>query len=274
MHDFLVPAIMALGFVAGGAGALLGVGGGIFLVPILVAGFHLPFPLARGISLMTVIATSSAVAAGSAGRQTMNVKLAMLLQITAAAGGLAGGLTSRLVSDRVLTLGFGAVMLTIAAVMLSRLERRNIILDPAADAGPFGGSFHDVDTGQQVVYRLRRLPVALAVAFVGGNVSSLLGLGGGIFTVPGLNSWCGVPMRAAAATSALMIGVTAASAVPIYYARGDIDPHLAAAAVIGVLAGSQLGLRFGVLLRARVLKILMIGVLLGVSVLMFTRGLR
>jgi uncharacterized membrane protein YfcA len=45
MEPWLVPAVAGLGVLAGGAGALLGLGGGIFLVPALVAGFHLPFPL-------------------------------------------------------------------------------------------------------------------------------------------------------------------------------------------------------------------------------------
>ncbi len=274
MEPWLVPAVAGLGVLAGGAGALLGLGGGIFLVPALVAGFHLPFPLVRGLSLMTVIATSSAVAAGAASRPVMNVRLAMLLQITAAAGGLAGGLTSRHLSDRALTLGFGALMLGIAAVMASRLQRRNVVTDPSFDTGRFGGRYFESESGREVAYRVTRLPLALVIAFFSGNVSSLLGVGGGILIVPGLNTWCGVPMRVAAATSALMIGITAVSAAPIYFARGDIDPQLTAAAVLGVLAGSQLGLRLGVRLRARALKQMMIAVLLAVAAMMFARGLR
>lgn len=274
MEPWLVPAMAGLGVLAGGAGALLGLGGGIFLVPALVAGFHLPFPLVRGISLMTVIATSSAVAAGAASRPVMNVRLAMLLQITAAAGGLAGGLTSTYLSDRALTLGFGMLMIGIAAVMVARLQRRNVVTDPSFEPGPFGGRYFESETGREVAYRVRRMPLALVIAFFSGNVSSLLGVGGGILIVPGLNTWCGVPMRVAAATSALMIGITAVSAAPIYFARGDVDPRLTAAAVLGVLAGSQLGLRLGVRLSARSLKQMMIVVLLAVAVMMFVRGMR
>ena len=60
-----------------------------------------------------------------------------------------------------------------------------------------------------MTYRVKRLPLAIVASFVAGNVSSLLGIGGGIIKVPVLNAWCGVPLRAAAATSAFMIGVTA-----------------------------------------------------------------
>ncbi len=65
--------------------------------------------------------------------------------------------------------------------------------------------------------------------------------------------------------------MTAVSAAPIYYAQGKIIPPLAAAAVLGVLIGSRLGLRFGEKTRAKWLKLLMAVVLLAVSVLTFAR---
>ena len=100
------------------------------------------------------------------------------------------------------------VALSVAFVMLGRINRRNILAS-SVDPGRLGGAFYDAESGSMVSYRIKRLPVALGASFVAGNVSSLLGLGGGIIKVPVLNAWCGMPMRAAAATSAFMIGVTA-----------------------------------------------------------------
>ena len=71
---------------------------------------------------------------------------------------------------------------------------------------------------------MKRLPLALFVSLAAGSVSSLLGIGGGMLKVPALNAWCGVPLRAAAATSAFMIGVTATVGAVIYYGRGEIVP--------------------------------------------------
>jgi uncharacterized protein len=82
------------------------------------------------------------------------------------------------------------------------------------------------------------MPLALAASFVAGNVATLLGVGGGFIKVPVMNAWCGVPMRAAAATSAFMLGVTATAGAVIYYGHGDLVPELAAAAVLGVHVGS------------------------------------
>jgi uncharacterized membrane protein YfcA len=123
-----------------------------------------------------------------------------------------------------------------------------------------------------VTYRVKRLPLALVASFVAGNVSSLLGLGGGVIKVPVLNAWCGIPLRAAAATSAFMIGVTATAGAIIYYGNGQLVPALAAAAVLGVQAGSWLGLRIGERASNRTLKLVMATVMIVVAVVMAVRG--
>src|SRR5207237_10421232 len=126
-----------------------------------------------------------------------------------------------------------------------RRHRPNAMRDPLADPGVRGGRFYEEESGGMVTYRVKRLPVALPAASIAGNLSSLLGIGGGVIKVPALNAWCGVPLRAAAATSAFMIGVTAAGGAVFYYGHGLLVPPLAAAAVLGVQLGSWAGLRFG-----------------------------
>jgi uncharacterized protein len=269
----VVAIVMASGAIAGCLGALLGLGGGVFLVPFLNAWFGLDFKTAAAISLVTVIATSSAVSAGTAGRNLINLRLGMLLEVASAAGGVAAGLTVAHLSDITLERGFAVVTALIAMLMLTRLERRNVIVDTTVDPGPLGGRLHDEETGGEVVYRVRRLPVALATSFLAGNVSAAFGIGGGILKVPVLNAWCGVPMRVSAATSSLMIGVTAVASLPIQYANGYVNPPLAAAAVLGVLLGSRGGLWFGVRARAKSLKLLMAMVLVLVSIIYLRKTL-
>ena len=92
--------------------------------------------------------------------------------------------------------------------MLSRLDKRNVILDHrsirarSADASTKRRAAARSSIDRRTAGRAGRFAVA-------GFVSGLLGIGGGILQVPALNAWCGVPLRAAAATSAVMIGVTA-----------------------------------------------------------------
>jgi uncharacterized protein len=100
-------------------------------------------------------------------------------------------------------------------------------------------------------------------------VSSLLGVGGGFIKVPVLNAWCGVPMRAAAATSAFMIGVTATAGAIIYYGHGILVPGLAAAAVVGVQIGSLLGMRAAARMDGRWLRLLLAIVLFAVAAMMY-----
>jgi uncharacterized membrane protein YfcA len=266
-----LAAIVALaGAVAGSLGALLGIGGGVFLVPFLVLGLHLPMQVAAGISLTTVIATSSTVSAGAAGRQLINMRLGMLLEVATAAGGLLGGITAQMLAPATLQRHYALGTAANGLMTLARMNKRNA-LESTADPGPWGGRFHDEESGRTVVYRLKRMPLALAGSFAAGNVSTLLGIGGGTIKVPLLTSWCGIPIRVAAATSAFMIGVTATSGAVIYYGQGAIIPGFAAAAVLGVRVGSSLGLRIGARIGARRLKLLLAVVLLLVAASMAWR---
>src|SRR5262249_11964507 len=270
----LATIIFVAGIISGSLGALLGLGGGVFLVPFLNLILGFPIAAAAAISLTTMIATSSSVSAGRAGKQLINIRLGMALEVATAAGALLGGVTAQLLAQSVVQKIFGAVAALVAVIMLGRLGRRNVILDPAADPGVVGGRFHEDESGGTVTYRVKRLPVGLLASFLAGNLSSLLGIGGGVIKVPALNAWCGVPLRAAAATSAFMIGVTATAGAVIYYGRGQLVPALAAAAVLGVQLGSWSGLRFGERASAKWLKVLMAIVLFVVSGLMLVRGSR
>jgi uncharacterized protein len=270
----LALVIFVAGAVAGSLGIALGLGGGIFLVPFLTLALGFPLKTAAAVSLSTVIATSSAVSARRAGNQLINLRFGMLLEVATTVGSLLGGITAQLVAESILQRLFGIVAVAVAAVMLGRINRRNVILDPHMDPGRLGGRFYEGESGGVVSYRVKRLPLALFASFIAGNVSSLLGIGGGIIKVPVLNAWCGMPMRAAAATSAMMIGVTATGGAIIYYGHGDLQPLLAAPAVLGVQFGSWAGLRLVHGTPVKWLKILMAALLLVVGVLMFVRSAR
>ena len=265
--------IFGSGVAAGSTGALFGIGGGVFLVPLLHIALGFPLHTAAAISLTTVIATSSSVSAGKSGEQLINLRLGMVLEVATVAGSLLGGLTAHFFSEATLQLLFGVVTLLAGAAVLARVNRRNV-LAASVDPGLLGGRFAEEESGGMVSYRVKRIPVALVASFAAGNVSSLLGVGGGVLKVPVLNTWCGVPLRAAAATSAFMIGVTATSGAIIYYGRGDLPALVAAPAVLGVQLGSWAGLRLADRLPAKWLKVLLVAVLLIVAALMFVRSAR
>src|SRR4249920_3525904 len=154
----LILIILGSGALAGSIGSMLGLGGGVFLVPLLNLALGFPLRNAAAISLCTVIATSSSGSAGRAGEQLINLRLGMVLEVATVAGSLLGGLTAHLFSETTLQRLFGVVTVLAAGAVLARVNRRNVMLDPAADPGLLGGRFHEDESGCTVTYRVKRMP--------------------------------------------------------------------------------------------------------------------
>jgi uncharacterized membrane protein YfcA len=268
-----VPAglLILTGACTGLVGALLGLGGGVFLVPILTLVLGVPIRAAIAASLISVIATASASATVNLNRGLVNMRLGLVLEVATSVGGLAGGITAAHLTHRQLFVTFAVTLAVMGILMAVRSGRRNVI--PASsdvEPGPLGGRLREGET--TYVYRVKRLGVGLVASLVAGAISGLLGLGGGIVKVPFLNTFCGIPIRVAAGTSTFMIGVTAAASAFIYFSRGDVALPLTAAVCIGALPASLLGAHLSDRVRARSLKILMAVVLLVVGARMALGG--
>ena len=119
----IVLLLIGGGLAAGLFGSLLGLGGGILIVPLLTLGFGLPLITAVGVSLVCVIVTSSAAAGVYLERHVANLRLGMTLELFTATGALIGGSIAFLLDDQVLSLLFGALLLYAAITMArSRAE--------------------------------------------------------------------------------------------------------------------------------------------------------
>jgi uncharacterized membrane protein YfcA len=285
--------LLVIGVLTGAVGAVLGTGGGVFLIPILLLCFGVPIKYAVGTSILTVVATSTAVAIGNLDRGTANMRLGMTLEIFTSLGALSGGMAAAVLAPRLLEGVFAAVLLPTAIVMW---RKRAGDADSAAKAATtrspgtvgqtavgshdptrgflerLGGEYDDPATHQHVVYRLHRLWAGATISFIAGVMSGLLGIGGGVFKVPALNILCGVPIKAAAATSTFMIGVTAAASAFLYFGRDQVDPGYTTAVVIGVVVGSWIGAYLNRFARGMLIKRVFAVLLLGVSVEMFFRA--
>ena len=175
-----VVASLLAGVVAGGLGALLGIGGGAFLVPFLNLVVGLDFKVASAVSLVTVIATSSVTSATPGRLPLVNLRLGMVLEIFTTSGGLLGLMLFARSNDPTLKRAFAVVMAVVALVMLRQLNRTNDMPDTEdLDVGLLGGRYQDPHTGHLVAYRVKRLPVAFGVSLLAGVVS-MLGVGGGV----------------------------------------------------------------------------------------------
>jgi uncharacterized membrane protein YfcA len=267
--------IALAGVVTGLIGAILGTGGGIFLVPVMVVGLGVPVHYAVATSIVTVIATSSAAASVNVMRGTANMRLGITLEVPTALGAIAGGLTAACLAPRMLEALFAAVLFPTAVFMWRRGEagtgdepstvEHTSPETPPEPPGAVGGLYLDEPGGRSIDYRVRRLWAGLGISFLAGNLSGLLGIGGGAFKVPALHLLCGVPIKAAAATSNFMIGVTAAASAFLYYGRGEVRPGMTAAGVLGVLIGSASGAAISPRVRAGTLRKWFAALLLAVA---------
>jgi uncharacterized membrane protein YfcA len=259
------------GAATGLLGSMLGLGGGVFLVPLLTLAFGVPIRAAIAASLISVIASASASATVSLRRGLVNIRLGILLEVATTLGGLTGSVVASRLTHRQLFLLFSGTLMAMGALAALRSGRRNVIADLRVEPGRLGGRLFE--GAAEYVYRVRGLSLALSASLVAGAIAGLLGLGGGIVKVPVLTTFCGVPMRVAAATSTFIIGVTAAAAAIPYLARGDVALPLSASVALGALPGSLLGAWLSETLEARALKMLMAAVLLAVGARMGFEGL-
>ena len=264
----VIVGILLVAVAAGVFGSMLGVGGGIIMVPVLSLAFGVPIKTAIATSIVCVIATSSMAQTTFAARGMTNMRLGMFLEVATTVGAVAGGVTAVLIDGRVLQ-GCFAVVLFYVAWQMGR-PRGDV---PPVETGVMPSRYYDPSEGREISYGVHGLAPGFALSFVAGNVSGLLGFGGGAFKVPIMRLLMGVPLKATLATSNLMIGVTAATGAAIFYGRGYMDPRWAVPAVLGILAGALVGPQLAIHLRTRVLVVVFEVVLVFFGVLMFLQAL-
>ena len=262
---------------AGVLGSLLGLGGGIIVVPVLTLLLHVDIRYAIGASIVSVIATSSGAAAAYVREHMTNLRVAMLLELGTTTGALTGACLAGVVGGRWLFLIFGLVLGYSALAMLrKRKDEAGIDVPPdrLADRLRLHDAYYDEANGRTIEYRVTHAPLGLGLMYVAGVVSGLLGIGSGALKVPAMDLAMRLPIKVSTATSNFMIGVTAAASAGVYFARGDIDPFVAAPVAAGVLVGATAGSRLLGRLQSRTIRVVFIVVLLYVSGEMLWKGLR
>lgn len=260
--------IFIFGLIVGILGSMLGIGGGVLIIPVLTGFFGIPIKTAIGTSIVSVIATSSAAGAVYVERGLVHTRLAMTLEIATTLGAMAGGITAILLAPNILAGIFGAALIYVVYSM-GRLPKEETDLKPT---GLLDTSFVNPFDGETVTYGVRNLPLGLGASFFAGNISGLLGIGGGVVKVPIMSVLMGLPLRAAIGTSNFMIGITAATSAVIYYQHGYLDPSVAIPTALGVLIGAQMGTRIGGKVKSHRLKQIFQWLLALFAIMMFYKA--
>ena len=268
--------LLGISVVAGFFGSLLGLGGGIVVVPVLTLVYGIDIRYAIGASIISVIATSSGAAAAYVRERMTNMRVAMLLELGTTSGAISGAFLAGMIRGRWLFIIFGVVMGVSSLAMVRRPRKHNEpgVPDPLADRLRLHGSYYDESLGHEIVYRVTRVKLGLLLMYLAGIISGLLGIGSGALKVPTMDLAMRMPIKVSSATSNFMIGVTAAASAGVFFARGDVEPFIAAPVAAGVVLGAMVGSKMLGKVDRLTLRLTFIALLLIVSAQMVWKGLQ
>lgn len=252
MVDINLWALIGTGFVAGLLGAMLGVGGGVIMVPILTLALGFPMQVAIGSSLISIVINACTATSVYIRSHITNLKLGLLLATALVPGAIAGGILAAQLTSNILSLIFGIVMLYVAYTMVPKkpaLKARGAATNVSRSFTEkehdshawLSGCYFDPAIKEEIVYQVHRPAAGLSAGFLGGLISSLLGVGGGIINVPVMNLVMKVPVKATMATSSLLVCITGMTGSLIYIHHGYIYPYIVSPLIISVYLGARLG---------------------------------
>jgi uncharacterized membrane protein YfcA/uncharacterized membrane protein len=275
--SYLTVILIFAGAIAAGLlGSLVGLGGGVLIVPLLTLAFGFPIYFAIGASIISVIATSSGAAAAYVRDRLTNLRVGMFLELATTAGAICGAFVAGLLAPGILAVIFGIILLVSAAPILFKLGEelpKGVKSDRWATWLRLNGTYPDAHLGMEVSYSVTRTPLGMAMMYIAGLISGLLGIGSGTFKVLALDTIMRLPMKVSTTTSNFMIGVTAAASAGIYFSRGDIPPMIAAPVALGILIGALVGARLLLHLSNRTLRLIFLPVIVAAAIEMMLHGL-
>ncbi len=249
VNYLLLPLALVSAVGIGFLSALVGIGGGVLVVPFLILALGTDVRVAVATSLLCVIVTSSSATSVYLREGLVDVKALANLEPSTALGAIVGAYITLTAPPHLIKLTLSALLVYVSLTMIRSVVSKEVVKSSVSGVK---------------VSKLRRLLGALT-AFLAGLLSGTLGIGGGVIKVPIMNLILKVPIRVAVATSSLMVGLTASAGELPYLINGFTDPLLALIISAGILPGATLGAKFMKHLRPKYVKILFSAILIYVS---------
>lgn len=234
MWEVLLP---FLGFLIGTVAALTGIGGGVFIVPLLTLIYAFSPANAAGTSLTTIVFTALASTLNYSRQRRISYRTGALLAAVTAPGGILGVYLTTVISAKLLGALFGFFMIILVALPMSidpnsfRLKR-----SPSSGAGQSA-----VKSDGMLFSSSRKMLVGAILSFLGGIASGLLGIGGGVLIVPILTLIVGMPIHFATATSMFTMTFTSTSEAVQHYFAKQTNFEYALLLALGTVIGAQVG---------------------------------
>ncbi|MCD6538841.1 sulfite exporter TauE/SafE family protein [Candidatus Bathyarchaeota archaeon] len=240
-------------FFIGVISAMLGIGGGVFIVPMLILApcYSLSPAVASGTSLAAIVFTSASSTLRYMRQRRIDHLLGLFLALTTVPGAFLGSYSKRIIDNRLLGVIFAVFLIFIAARMFTErkgvrnwIRRENVKAIHRKIIDSYGETFiYSVDP---------RLTPILGLA--AGFFSGLLGIGGGSILVPAMNLIIGVPMHLSIATSMFIMVFTSVSGTLTNLWLGHVRLDYAILLAAGVIFGAQIGAHIAARVSARNLR--------------------
>jgi uncharacterized membrane protein YfcA len=235
--------LIALGFVTGTYGTLIGAGGGFVLVPILLLLYPHDGPhLITSISLAVVFFNAASGSEAYARMGRVDYRSGWLFAAATVPGAVLGALTTSLLPRRLFDLSFGVLLLAAATYLVWRSVRP----EQGPRRHPRGSTTRRLVEADGTAHTWSfSTPLGMFLSLFVGYLSSLFGIGGGIIHVPLLTSLLDFPVHVATATSHFILAIMALAGTLTHIATGTFahGVHRTIYLGMGVLVGAQVGAR-------------------------------
>jgi len=269
-------ALFLMTFFMGILAALGGVGGGVLYVPIVSGFFPFHLDFVRGAGLLVALCGALAAGPGFLRMNLASLRLAMPLALIASACAIGGAMVGLALPTSIVQTALGATILGIVLLMIT--ARKSTFPDvPESDrlSSILGiyGVYTEASLGQTVNWKVHRTLPGLLL-FIGiGFAAGMFGLGAGWANVPVLNLLMGAPLKISVATSKFLLSITDTSAAWIYLNQGCVIPMMVVPSLLGIMAGSFIGVRILRVAKPTFVRWIVIAMLLFSGAKAITKGL-
>jgi len=233
--------VFVLGFAVGVPSSMVGLGGGIMIVPALIILFQVPAQNAIAISLVAILGTTVSSTIGYVRRKQVDYKLGLLYDILDVPGIVIGAYLTTFLPENILAGICGAFILFITIILIRSKRKPESPISIPGESGTREWNRIRVDhKGRAISYALRNPLLALTSSFVGGIVTGLAGLGGGITDVSSM-ILLGIPTHIAVASSEFAMAITNGIGVVTHGLLNNLLIEYAIPIVVGTVIGAQIG---------------------------------
>jgi uncharacterized membrane protein YfcA len=233
--------VFIVGFLVGVPSSMVGLGGGFIIVPVLILFFQLPAKNAIAVSLVAIFGTTFSSTIGYVRQRRVDYKLGLLYDVLDVPGIVLGAYMTTFLPQNFLT-GICGVFIILVAVLVIKHRVKPFSKDKMeAKKGHLEWTRSRIDSkGKAFRYTLRSFHLVLASSFLGGLITGLSGLGGGITDVSTM-LLLGIPPHIAVASSAFAMTVTNGVGVAAHGLLNNILVEYALPITVGTVIGAQVG---------------------------------